>query len=577
MNITRWVLTSILGLVYIIPVYAEKADSVTQFGITWTFDKEYEVGQFVNGDYWVVGPVMIASVSPQPGPPQIDETVRFNYIRDFINQYGDTELQNDTTMRNGSMVNPNWGPGQGYDSGSKSYNSSLSISFPYTLNPSESLISTVSHTTLPNTPLLPFYSELSRSVLKTAAILTCLDSVPPDDAFRPPYASTWKPLYRAGDLKRELLPNLEPVSRTPGIAEMEKLVERPWLDHINNWMLGGTAPTENLASYGREFCRTVSLVGLRLMLEGTEAEKEKLLLGFVQLGIDLHGLRKAGAMWHMGGGITSGRKWPVVFASLLLDDEEMKIFPGASEFHEDQQTYYGVSWTGETALWQMVKHHGTAPMYEHRNPADYSDIDYRSHSYRHCCTGLAWIGEALGALLIEARQTWNHDAFFDYCDRFMNEPTDPYREAGLSYNLLGKAFDPFVQNMWDAYRDSVPEQPGATNNMKWLTYYYTGDENAPSSTSGEHRDLHQMILSQNHPNPFHSQTNISYYVQQAGSVELSIRDMDGRKIATLVNGHRAAGHQSCHWDASSCDGGVYFCTLKTSSGYSQTIKMVLFQ
>ena len=28
--------------------------SITQYGITWTFDKEYESGQFASGDYWVV-------------------------------------------------------------------------------------------------------------------------------------------------------------------------------------------------------------------------------------------------------------------------------------------------------------------------------------------------------------------------------------------------------------------------------------------------------------------------------------------------------------------------------------------
>jgi len=51
----------------------------------------------------------------------------------------------------------------------------------------------------------------------------------------------------------------------------------------------------------------------------------------------------------------------------------------------------------------------------------------------------------------------------------MTESVEPYREAGLRANidLLGKAYDPFVQNMWEAYRNTVPEQPGATNNMMW--------------------------------------------------------------------------------------------------------------
>ena len=35
------------------------ASTLSQFGVTWTFDKEYEVGQFANGDPWVVGPVAL--------------------------------------------------------------------------------------------------------------------------------------------------------------------------------------------------------------------------------------------------------------------------------------------------------------------------------------------------------------------------------------------------------------------------------------------------------------------------------------------------------------------------------------
>jgi len=50
--------------VHAIPLTA--ATSISQYGITWTFDKDYPTGQFINGDWWVVGPVTVASVSPAP-------------------------------------------------------------------------------------------------------------------------------------------------------------------------------------------------------------------------------------------------------------------------------------------------------------------------------------------------------------------------------------------------------------------------------------------------------------------------------------------------------------------------------
>jgi len=440
------------------------ARQVSQFGITWTFDRECSVGRFVNGDWWVVGPVTIVSVRPAPGQAPPDEQ-----REDYVNQFGDSCLQDDTTMRNGSMVVTNWGRYQGYDSGGKTYRRSESIEFPYRLDTNRSLISSISHgSNLVNPKLVPFRQEVSRSLLKTAAVLTCLSEKPPKDAFRPPYVGTWKPIYRAGNLRREILPNLPAVDQTPTFEEMERLVERPWLDHVSSWMSCATAPNENMPYYGREYARAVSLVGLRLMVEAAPEEKETLLIRFVQLGIDLYGLKKAGGRWQMGGGITSGRKWPIVFASVLLDDKEMQNFPGASVFHEDQQTYYGVSWTGQTVLWQMGNHHGIAWPYEEKHPDKYNRQDRRSSGYRVCCNATSWIGEALGALLIGAKQIWNHDAFFDYCDRWMTEPPTLYKEAGAPTAFMTKAVDAFVDNMYHTYRDSVPEQPGARNNMKWV-------------------------------------------------------------------------------------------------------------
>ena len=40
--------------------------TVTQYGITWTFDKEFRVGRFVTGDYYVVGPVTVKAINPAP-------------------------------------------------------------------------------------------------------------------------------------------------------------------------------------------------------------------------------------------------------------------------------------------------------------------------------------------------------------------------------------------------------------------------------------------------------------------------------------------------------------------------------
>ncbi len=42
--------------------------SVTKDGVTWTFSQPATVGQFINGDYFVIGPVRITQITPTPTP-----------------------------------------------------------------------------------------------------------------------------------------------------------------------------------------------------------------------------------------------------------------------------------------------------------------------------------------------------------------------------------------------------------------------------------------------------------------------------------------------------------------------------
>jgi len=66
---------------------------------------------------------------------------------------------------------------------------------------------------------------------------------------------------------------------------------------------------------------------------------------------------------------------------------------------------------------------------------------------------------------MKAKALWNHDAFFDYYDRWM----DPRNAAKpKTYPRWGQTGDPFTDEMWAAYRKSVPDQPGGTRNLKWV-------------------------------------------------------------------------------------------------------------
>ena len=57
--------------------------SVSQYGITWTFDKPARVGQFINGDYYVVGPVTVTVIDPKPlWGDEVKETINKEAVRE---------------------------------------------------------------------------------------------------------------------------------------------------------------------------------------------------------------------------------------------------------------------------------------------------------------------------------------------------------------------------------------------------------------------------------------------------------------------------------------------------------------
>src|SRR6185503_1245719 len=109
----RWAVLS-AGLTATSTALADPVSSISQYGVTWTFDKSYEAGQFATGDYWVVGPVTVVSVTPAPTP-----------------------------TRNGSCVNP-MGKRQGYDDRGGEWDTADRVTFPYALTVDQSLVSSVS-------------------------------------------------------------------------------------------------------------------------------------------------------------------------------------------------------------------------------------------------------------------------------------------------------------------------------------------------------------------------------------------------------------------------------------------------
>ena len=91
----------------------------------------------------------------------------------------------------------------------------------------------------------------------------------------------------------------------------------------------------------------------------------------------------------------------------------------------------------------------------------------------------------------------------------------------------------------------------------------------------------EFALHQNYPNPFNPITTLRYELPENGLVNITIYDMLGRKVKTLVNQTQDAGYRSVVWDATNDYGklvsaGIYLYQIQAGE-YMQTKKMVLLK
>ncbi len=85
-----------------------------------------------------------------------------------------------------------------------------------------------------------------------------------------------------------------------------------------------------------------------------------------------------------------------------------------------------------------------------------------------------------------------------------------------------------------------------------------------------------FALEQSFPNPFNSSTLIKYSLPIEGRVRLSVYNMLGQELATLVNETQSAGHKSVSFNASNLSSGIYTYRL-TAGGFSNMKKMMLIK
>jgi len=90
-----------------------------------------------------------------------------------------------------------------------------------------------------------------------------------------------------------------------------------------------------------------------------------------------------------------------------------------------------------------------------------------------------------------------------------------------------------------------------------------------------------ISLHQNYPNPFNPVTTLRYDIPENALVNITIYDMLGRKVKTLINRTQDAGYKSVIWNATNDYGkpvsaGIYLYQIQAGE-YISTKKMVLLK
>jgi hypothetical protein len=84
----------------------------------------------------------------------------------------------------------------------------------------------------------------------------------------------------------------------------------------------------------------------------------------------------------------------------------------------------------------------------------------------------------------------------------------------------------------------------------------------------------EFMLNHAYPNPFNPTTTLSFAIPVDSEVSLSIYNLQGREVSTLIDGNMEAGYHSAVWNASSHASGMYFVKMHAGN-YISTQKLML--
>jgi hypothetical protein len=169
------------------------------------------------------------------------------------------------------------------------------------------------------------------------------------------------------------------------------------------------------------------------------------------------------------------------------------------------------------------------------------------------------------------------DKFIDSALMAPNALVQPENWSFLYQDSIANGFDNPVNASYGITAQSYTKADGSfpVGDLNW----YPARKAAWLLTSVKEQEAgipEVFSLSQNYPNPFNPSTSISFSMTRTGFVSLTVYDILGREVASLLNELKEAGTYQVSWNATGFGSGVYFYKMQSGS-FSQMKKMILIK
>ena len=262
----------------------------------------------------------------------------------------------------------------------------------------------------------------------------------------------------------------------------------------------------------------------------------------------------------------------VHFFGILVDDYAMPSMLAVAEIYET-----GSGWAANIIAEGLSSTTRT----------DYNGVDQMGYHVNSAISadGMAmavnWLSApAEGDTLPDIYGSVRHinSASWSAAENYTNTPDFAELLVQVAPTLRSDGNDNYTLFLARAYQCGEPPPPYPPNDLTCTNIFVgTKNLNIPLTEVDEELGVPAGYhLAQNYPNPFNPKTEIGFQIMDYGLVLLTVYDLLGREIETLVNEELAPGTYRRQWDASGYPSGVYFYQLSTTN-FVQTKRLVLLR